>query len=227
MARLLLFVQSNMGRTPLIRTDAGIYHVMTRVNNKMQFPLPLEACWRIFMEKVARLNEKFEVRVFAFVLMLNHYHMFIRTPRRNIDEAMKSLNREVTRAISSETGLINHIFGARYRWNIAYDQFAKAQILKYIFRNPVRARIVERVEHYRFSTVKSLWEPECYPSIAPAGELFPKSDPDHTEVLDWLNTPLGSEQEELLKKAMRRKEFSFSREASATKWVDGLRKNPW
>lgn len=217
-----------MPRKPLLRTNVGAYHVMARVNHRHDFPLPLRDCWFICMKLLKKVTLSLTADVHGFVLMSNHYHMLLTTPKNNIDVIMKVFNREITRAISTRTGLDNHIFGARYRWSLVYDSFSFAYVLKYIYRNPIKAKISYSVEEYPFSTVKSLLLPKMFPHINPPrqfGESFSKKEP--AALLAWLNQPLKTEEESLIQKAIRRKEFQFPIDQRYQKIVDNLPPPPW
>ena len=217
-----------MPRKPLIRTKTGIYHVSARVNHRANFPLPLSECWNIFLKLIAVANEKWEAKVHAFVLMSNHYHMMLSTPRGNIDAIMKHFNREATRTFAKRANLVNHIFGARYHWTISTEQAAVAHVLKYVYRNPVKAGLVKNVEDYPFSTLPFLTDKKRYPSLHPIACLDPHrahGGPD--EVIRWLNIPLKKEQDELIRKAMKRAEFAFPASRRYRRAIDNIPKNPW
>ena len=51
-----------------------------------------EAYYQKFEDLLAILPERFGVRLHAYVLMSNHYHLQIETPRLNLSEAIRWLN---------------------------------------------------------------------------------------------------------------------------------------
>ena len=217
-----------MPRKTLIRTSAGAYHVTSRVNHRLNFPIPLSECWEIFMELLRKVTDKLSAEIHAFVLMSNHYHMLLTAPLLNIDVIMKYLNREATRTISAKTGLINHIFGARYRWSLTYGSADTSHVLKYIYRNPVKAGLVKRVEEYSYSTVLSIRSKEAFSFLCPPTRLLPKfCSEDPEKILRWLNEPLKKEQEALLRKAIRRKEFKFNNDSRYQGVISNIPAPPW
>jgi len=216
-----------MPRKRLIRTSHGRYHVTARVNHKYEFPLPVREVWEIFLTLLGRVDGQLQARVHAFVLMSNHYHLFLSTPLKNLDSIMKYLNREATRKISSRTGLINHIFGARYSWSLTYVNRNDAHVLKYIFRNPAKAGMVKRVEDYPFSTLSGFLREREFPFLHFPEGLHPSQTAEKASILRWLNEPLSKEQDELVRKAVRRKEFQFPVNPSYQSLIDNLPPHPW
>ena len=214
-----------MARKPLIRTATGYYHITVRVNHKDVFPLPLGECWKIFLYLLSEIGAKFGADVHAFVLMSNHYHLMLSTPLLNVDKVMKYVNREATRAIGSKSGLCNHVFGARYHWTLTYNPANTAHVLKYIYRNPVKAELVRRVEDYPYSSVAVYWDSSNIPFIRPPRELTYDGDPEC--VLRWLNEPLGSEQEDLIRRAGRKREFKFTNDPAHQAAIQGIPEFPF
>lgn len=141
-----------MPRKQLIRTSEFPYHVTTRTNNKDWFQLPLEEVWDICKEAFDSVTDKTDVEVHAFVLMGNHYHMLLTTPHANIDFVMMVFNKYISEAIKKRTDRMNRMFGGRYHWSIIKDQRYLYNVIRYIFQNPIRANICERVEEYPYST---------------------------------------------------------------------------
>jgi hypothetical protein len=80
---------------------------------------------------------------------------------------------------------------------------------KYIYRNPVRAGLCERVEDYPFSTISGL--------VGNSRLLFPVVEDTllfnptfQWSTLDWLNTAPKDGHEEQIRKALKRSVFTFS-----------------
>src|SRR4051794_13448330 len=128
-----------MTRPRLVRTSDFPYHVSARTNNKDWFYVPQEQCWNFFSEVLCKLTEIYGVHLHSFVLMSNHCHLTLSTPRLNLDLAMRYLFTEVSRRIAQHSGRINHIFGGRYKSSVMINPMGWAYVYKYVYRNPVRA----------------------------------------------------------------------------------------
>ena len=144
-----------MLRKRLIRTNEYYYHITTRTNNKEWFAIPLEEVWKICEEALKKANREVPVVISQFVLMANHYHLLVRTKNADIDIFMFWLNKEIVASIRKRTNRINRInrfFASGYKWTlITHPKYFK-NVFKYIYQNPLRARIVEKCEHYPYST---------------------------------------------------------------------------
>src|SRR5262245_49031235 len=142
-----------MARKLLFRSKDLPYHVTARSNNREWFTLPLRKVWRIFGDVTQIVSDRYGLLVHAFVLMSNHFHLLCATPEADLGQAMNYLMRQVSKAIGSETGRINRIFGARYHWSVIDNPLYFAHAYKYVMRNPVEARIVTEVESYSYSSL--------------------------------------------------------------------------
>ena len=54
-------------------------------------------------------------RVYAWVLMGNHYHWVVRTPRANLVAGMRWFQNTFTRRINTRHKLWGRVFGGRYK----------------------------------------------------------------------------------------------------------------
>lgn len=148
-----------MARKKLIRTEVHPYHIDIRTNNKEWFPIPLEQCWKIFEHYLEIGIEKYSIEVHAFVLMGNHFHLLMSTPAGNLDLFMNFFLTNTSKKISGFARKKNHLYGSRYYWNIADTPAKYAIFYKYIYRNPVKAKICESVRNYPWSTlVNPFWK---------------------------------------------------------------------
>lgn len=144
-----------MPRHKLVRTNELPYHITTRSNNKEWFYIPQHRCWEFATQLLKEANEKFSIKVDAFVLMSNHYHLCLFTPKANIDEIMHFFNQNLGRKIAREANRINRIFGAPYKWSLITQQDYYWNVIRYIYQNPIRAGIVKNCQEYAFSDLKN------------------------------------------------------------------------
>ncbi|QLY25849.1 transposase [Bdellovibrio sp. KM01] len=190
------------------------YHVRARTTNKDWFELPLDVVWSIFADYLHFLWRAYDVRIHSFVLMNNHFHMIVSTPDANLDEAMNYLMREVSKRIGERVGRINQIFGGPYKWSLIKDDIYLHHAYKYIYRNPVDAGMISRVEEYPFSTLRGLLGLDYL--------HIPTYDPldigrELNSQLNWLNQAYAPDERETIKKALSKKEFRFTRDDKTRK----------
>ncbi len=144
-----------MPRKPLIRSENLPYHVTSRSHNKEQFPLPMSRVWELSKIAFREAYSVHPVSLISYVLMNNHYHMLLFTPSGNLDRFMYEFNKRLAQKIQHESGVINQIFGGRYKWCLIQSQQYLANCYRYIYQNPVRAGVVRRCEDYKYSTLQS------------------------------------------------------------------------
>jgi len=217
--------KSIMARANLFRTDIFPYHVINRSNNKEWFYIPDENLWSIFVDKLQSCSETYGAEIHTFVLMSNHFHLLISTPKRNLDAIMCYLQREVCRAIQRECGRVNHIFGGRYRWSVLGNSHAVAYTYKYICRNPVRAGIVDQAWRYPYSSFSQLCNESCEIPISDGlGSLWTAIPKNWEERTAWIDTPTSKELEALISGALRRTHYKFSESNEKQKLIRKLRK---
>jgi REP element-mobilizing transposase RayT len=186
-------------------------HVTARSNNRDWFSIPLSACCDIFVGNLIDSAEKYQLNIHSFVLMSNHFHLILSTPERNLGPAMKNFMSKTSRRIARKSDRINHIFGARYKWSILNNSKSLAYVYKYVYRNPVRAGLAQTVEGYPYSSICHLRLSETI-SLPLVENLDWSFLPFTQEArLSWLNAPSPKE-EELIRLALKRSTFAFSRD---------------
>ena len=72
------------------------YHIISRGNNKSK--LFLDDADRIqYLSLLTECIEEFDLRIYAYVLMSNHVHLFLKTSQANISDFMRRLNLDYTK----------------------------------------------------------------------------------------------------------------------------------
>lgn len=140
-----------MPRRKLIRTSEFPYHITSRSNNREWFYVPIEDVWKYCLELLDAGAKKYGIETRAFVLMNNHYHLCLYTPKANIDAFMRFFNKSLGSRISRQAGRINRIFGASYKWTVITNEAYLSNVIRYVYQNPLRADLCERCEDYPFS----------------------------------------------------------------------------
>ena len=81
----------------------------------------------------------FDLRVAAFCLMLNHYHLLVQTPAANLSRAMRHINGVYTQRYNRRQKKDGQLFRGRYKSVLVQENSHLLELLRYIHRNPVRA----------------------------------------------------------------------------------------
>ena len=108
-----------------------------------------------FLKCLGQAAEKTGWLIHAYVLMGNHYHLLLETPRGNLVAGMKWLQGADTQRFNSRHKLWGHLLQGRYKaLNVdGNDKSYFQTVATYIHLNPVRARIV-LPDHQRLSTFR-------------------------------------------------------------------------
>ena len=199
-----------MPRKNLIRTSEFPYHVTIRTNNKEWFNLPLKEVWQMCLLGISETVKRHEAKIQAFVLMNNHYHLLIWTPKSNLDKFMQMFNSRLSKEIRKSTGNINRIFGDRYHWCLIKDEKYHQSVLRYIYQNPLRAGISKRCESYEFSTLKYFIN-----EIDLGFKLCVRHEGSNKYFLRWLNQELDTKSSKKLTTAISKPIFKISVERSS------------
>ena len=152
-----------MARSLRIEYPGAYYHVMARGNRREVIFHDDED--RLFFLKV--LSEACAMtgwKVHAWVLMGNHYHLFIETPEANLVAGMRWLQNTVTRRYNVRHRAWGRLFGDRYKALPVEgsDSYHYRTLVDYIHLNPVRARMIrpdksESLFDYAWSSLAGGW----------------------------------------------------------------------
>ncbi len=153
------------------------------------------------------LSVAYGVRIHAFVLMANHFHLLATAPNGNLSSAMLYFMRETSKQITKLSGRINQTYGGRnHKTRISsYHHFLNTY--KYVYQNPVQAGLSENVEQYRYSTLHGL----CGNSrlIIPISDEILFLETLQPKELAWLNRKPDLENWNDMKAALRRSDFEL------------------
>jgi REP element-mobilizing transposase RayT len=140
-----------MARAWRIEFEGACYHLLSRGNERRDIFLS-DDDQRLFLDTLGECCERFELELFAYVLMSNHYHLLLRTRRANLSRAMQWLSGTYTRRFNNRHGRSGHLFQGRFKSILVENDAYVMQLSCYIHRNPLRAGIVERLADYPWSS---------------------------------------------------------------------------
>jgi putative transposase len=87
--------------------------------------------------------------------MDNHYHLMIETPQPNLSRAARQLNGVYTQRFNRRHGRVGHLFQGRFKAILVERDSYLLQLCRYVVLNPVRARMVHRVQDYPWSSYRA------------------------------------------------------------------------
>ncbi|MDP2305847.1 MAG: transposase [Pseudomonadota bacterium] len=121
------------------------HHVMNRGARRAPIFADDASC-ALFLAALADLPVRFDVRVHAYALMPNHFHLLLETPRGNLSRAMQYLTGEHVRLLNEHQGWDGPVFKGRFRNRLVETDAYWHHLLLYLHLNPVRAHLVADID---------------------------------------------------------------------------------
>jgi len=147
-----------MARPLRIQYSGAYYHVTCRGNERRKIVRD-DRDRKIFLERLALSLEIYEVSLLCYVLMDNHFHLLVLTPRGNLAEFMRHFNVSYTSAFNRRHRRAGHLYQGRYKaFLIDADNYLLA-LSRYIHLNPVRLKafVKKTVEEKRAELGRCRW----------------------------------------------------------------------
>ena len=140
-----------MSRAWRIEYEGALYHILSRGNE--QGDIFYDNADRVlFLDTIGQMSERFEVAIYAYVLMDNHYHLLVKTRRANLSKAMHWFGTTYTQRFNNRHNRSGHLFQGRYKSIIIENDAYLMQLSCYVHRNPLRAGLVKRLAEYPWSS---------------------------------------------------------------------------
>ena len=143
-----------MARPWRIEFEGALYHVLSRGNGQQDIFYD-DHDRHLFLKTIGEMSERFEMDVFAYALMGNHYHLLLRTNHANLSKSMQWLGLAYTRRFNLLHSRSGHLFQGRFKSIIVQNDAYLLGLSCYIHRNPLRAGIVKRLADYSWSSYTS------------------------------------------------------------------------
>ena len=142
-----------MARQWRIEYPGAIYHVLSRGNGRQDIFLDDDDRFA-FLDLLQSLADRYEIEVYAYVLMGNHYHLLLKTQEPNLSRGMQWLGTAYTRGFHLRHHTSGHLFQGRFKSFLVENCAYLLQLSLYIHRNPIRAKIVPRLADYAWSSYR-------------------------------------------------------------------------
>ena len=163
-----------MPRQLRIQYPGALYHITARGDRREEI-VHDDGDREMLLATLAEACKKTQWEVLAWVIMDNHYHWLLRTPKPNLVAGMSWFQGTYTQRYNARHRVWGHLFGGRYKAIPVQPQetgggdYLKT-LMDYIHLNPVRAGVLpfERLLEYPWSSFRlfprmrrpSLLEPE-------------------------------------------------------------------
>ena len=190
-----------MPRTARFAPGGVILHVLNRANAGVRI-FEDHRDYEAFEQVMAETLEHIPVRVLTYCLMPNHWHMVLWP---NEDGQMGTFMQRLTVTHVRRWHAHRHSAGTGHLYQGTYKSFPiqnDAHLLaacRYVERNPLRARLVERAECWRWS---GLWWRVSHREEASLLTPWPVQRPP--DYIEWVNQPQTAQELDEIRQCVTR-----------------------
>ena len=152
-----------MARPLRIDIEGGWYHITARGHNRGVIYLDAQDR-KHFLDLMAESVERFTIEIHAYVLMDNHYHILIRTPKANASRAMQWLNVSYSVWWNRRHGRCGNVFQGRFKSILVENGSWVLDASEYVHLNPVTVKGLGLSKRSKTMEIRGL-------GPAPSGEV--------------------------------------------------------
>lgn len=184
-----------MPRTARASAGGYCYHVLNRGNARAEV-FHREGDYEAFLAMIAEASVRLPMRLLAYCLMSNHFHLALWPPSDgDLSRWMHWLLTTHVRRYLKSYHTSGHVWQGRFKaFPIQEDEHLRA-VLRYIERNPLRAGLVERAEHWPWSSLhRATASPRLHSGPVPRGEGW----------VEAVNAPMTETECEPIRHSLRR-----------------------
>ncbi len=143
-----------MARPLRIEFPDAIYHVTTRGNEGGEVFLE-EQDRVLFLQVLGEVVLRSGWIIHAYVLMDNHYHLLVETPKVNLSRGMRQLNGVYTQRFNSAHNSGGRVFQGRFKAILVERKAYLLDLCRHVILNPLRLKAVKNISRYRWSSYRA------------------------------------------------------------------------
>lgn len=155
-----------MPRKLRIHIPGALYHVILRGNARQDIFSDDRDRLR-FYEILNKSHERFQYRILAFCLMINHVHLAVQVGDIPLSRIMQNISQNYTRWFNWRHTKCGHVFQGRYKAIMVDADSYLLELVAYIHLNPVRAGVADQPAQHRWSSHRAYLGEESIPWLEP------------------------------------------------------------
>ncbi len=140
-----------MARPLRIEYAGAFYHIISRGNEEGEI-FASDFDREKFLNYLKDLTVRYHIKIHAYCLMNNHYHLLLETQKPNLIKMMHGLNSSYTAYFNARYKRAGHLFQGRYKSILIQADQHLHSLSRYIHLNPVRANIRKDPQDYPWSS---------------------------------------------------------------------------
>lgn len=132
--------------------DNGVYHILNR-GNARQTVFGDRADYSSFVALMREARSRYSVRIFAYCLMPNHFHLVVQPKRgEDLSRFMQWLLTSHVRRYHRRRGTSGHVWQGRYKSFLIQQDAYLLIVIRYVERNPIRAGLAGAAADWQWSS---------------------------------------------------------------------------
>ncbi len=164
-----------MPRAPRYLLDLGYYHILTRGNDRKQI-FRCNDDYNHFLNIVKEALEMFQINILHYCLMPNHLHLLIQSIKaKDLPKFMQRILQVYAAYFKRKYDSVGFIFQNRYKSLYINKESYLLECARYIEKNPLRAKIVNSLFEY-------LWSSFLYYAKGRENSLIRVPNPNYLEL---------------------------------------------
>ncbi len=141
-----------MPRKPRRLTESGIYHIITRGNNRQSLFRKVED-FDYYLELIQLLKEEYLFELYHYCLMTNHTHLLIKFfDEEALQKLMQRINLTYAKYYRRQYHYHGHVFQDRFKSFPIESESYLLECGRYIERNSLKAKMVQDLKDYPYSS---------------------------------------------------------------------------
>lgn len=131
---------------------AQVPHHITQRGNRREDVFFTDEDRQVYLDWLKEYAEKYKVDILAYCLMTNHLHLIaVPATEEGLLQVLKPLHMRYAQRFNRTQGWKGHVWQGRY-FSSALDGDYLWAAIRYVERNPIRAKMVRKAENYRWSS---------------------------------------------------------------------------
>jgi len=135
----------------LPQDQAELYHIYNRGNNGANL-FTCEDEFLVFINVVQKCKQKYEIDIYNYCLLANHYHFLIKATGKMLAKAMQYINYSYSLAHKRMHDRIGRLWQSRYQCEPITTEEYLALCKGYVELNAIKHGIVAEAEQYPWSS---------------------------------------------------------------------------
>lgn len=147
-----------MPRPPRLDAAGTVVHVIARGNERRPL-FRVDADRERYLDLLAEACSRHGARVLAYCLMPNHVHLALQTGEVPLSRVVHDVHARYARYFNRRYDRSGHLFQGRFQGLVIERDAYLLEVVRYIHRNPVKARLATRPGDFAWSSHRAYLGP--------------------------------------------------------------------